>query len=100
MNDKRMRALLTLNGVLLVVLMLVTLAPSPATAQSRQPRAHGQYAMAAGRIQGRTESAIYVVDAANEEMVALLWDSSRRKYAPVGYRDLLADRRLRERKGR
>lgn len=100
MQDRRVRALVTLNGVLLVVLAVLTLAPGSATAQSRTPRAHGQYAIVGGTIQGRTSAAVFVVDASNEEMVALLWDSSRRRYQAVGYRDLRADREAADRRGR
>lgn len=100
MNDKRMRGLVALNVSLLCVLALVTLAPGSASGQSRQPRAHGQYTVVSGRIQGRTESGIYVVDASNEELVGMLWDSSRRRYRPVGYRDLRADHERAKGKGR
>ena len=95
MNDRRTRALLTLNLFLLIVLALVTMVPSGVRAQSDNKRANGQYGIVGGRIQGRTEAAIYVVDASNEELIALHWDSGRRRFNPVGYRDLLRDQQLR-----
>jgi len=91
MNDRRTRALLTLNIVLVVALALVTFVPSGAQAQSRAKRANGQYGVVGGKVQGRTEAAVYVVDASNGELIALHWDSGRRRYNPVGYRDLRRD---------
>ena len=99
MNRSRYRGLIGLNVGLLVVLALLTLAPG---AQARQgaARPHGQYAMVSAQVQGQTESAIVLVDSANEEMAALRWDRSRRTLAPLGYRNLRHGAMLRERQGR
>lgn len=99
MNRSRYRGLIGLNMGLLVVLGLLTLSPG---AQARQgaSRPHGQYAMVSAQVQGQTEAAIVVVDAANEEMAALRWDRSRKALTPIGYRNLRQDAQLRERQGR
>jgi hypothetical protein len=99
MSKSRYRGLIGLNICLLVVLALITLTPG---AQARQAasRPHGQYAMVSAQVQGQTEAAIVVVDAANEEMAALKWDRSRRVLTPIGYRNLRQDAQLRERQGR
>ena len=100
MRDRRMRALMALNGALIIVLALITFGPGSVSAQSRTPRAHGQYGIVGGVIQGQTTAAIYVLDASNEEMVALLWDWSRRQYKAVGYRDLRRDQQGARGRGR
>jgi hypothetical protein len=91
------RGLILLNAALLGVLGLVMMAPE-AQGQNRG-RAKGQYAMVAGRAQGVTESVIYVVDAANEQLVATRWDRGRKVLNTVGTRDLAADAQIRDRKG-
>lgn len=79
-----------LNAALLAVLALVTLAPS-ANAQGARGRAKGQYAMVSGKVQGVTESVIYIVDSANEQVAAARYDGSRRSLTVLGQRDLAAD---------
>jgi len=88
MNKKQLRALLALNTVLLLALAAVALAPG-AAAQSGRARA--EYAMVAGQVQGREESVIYLVDTANQEMVALIWDRQRNNLMPIGKRNLIQD---------
>lgn len=89
MNKKQFRALIALNGALLVALAAVALAPI-ADAQ-RGGRARGQYTMVDGAVQGADVSAIYIVDAANQEMVSLYWDRNRRGFNALGYRNLAED---------
>jgi hypothetical protein len=109
-NSSRHRSLIALNMVLLGLLALVTLAPG-AGAQpggaggagntpGQRPRAHGQYGVVGGRYQGGVEAAMYIVDSANEELLALRWDRSRKALSALGYRDMAQDRMLRERGGR
>lgn len=101
MSTSRYRGLIALNGALIVVLALVVLGGRAADAQApRASRAHGQYTMVTAQVQGQTEAAIIVIDAANQEMAALRWDRSRRVLQPLGYRDLDADAQLRRRQGR
>ncbi len=99
MKTPAYRSLLWLNAALLLILALLALAPG---AQARQPasRPHGQYAMVSAEVQGLTERAVVILDSANQQMVALRWDRSRKALAPLGYRDIGADIRLRERQGR
>lgn len=84
------RPLLALNGVLLCACLAVTFAPT-AGAQNQATRARGEYTMVGGQVSGSSSNAITVLDAANREMVTLLWDSSRRRLQGVGYRDLITD---------
>lgn len=83
------RGLVALNVALALGLALVTLAPS-ADAQ-RAARARGDYTMVAGAINGSTSHAIYIVDGANQEMVALRWNESSKSLDGIGFRDLAAD---------
>lgn len=86
------RRLVALNAVLLALLGAVTLAPDAgAQAQNQPTRARGEYTMVGGQISGGNSNAVYVVDAANREMITLRWDSSRRQLLGVGYRDLATD---------
>lgn len=99
MKTPAYRGLFWLNATLLLILALLALTPG---AQARQPasRPHGQYAMVSAEVQGLTERAVVILDSANQQMVALRWDRSRKALAPLGYRDIGADIRLRERQGR
>lgn len=98
MTKQPYRGLLVLNAVLLAVLAMVVLSPR-ADAQAARGRAKGQYAMVGGKVQGVSESVIYVVDSANEELVAARWDRSRKVLVPLGHRDIQADAQLRQRQG-
>lgn len=87
------RNLLVLNAALLIALGAVTLAPH-AQAQNRgtEPaRPRGEYTVVGGEVTGSNANALYVLDAANREMVGLLWDESRRQVLGLGYRDLAVD---------
>jgi hypothetical protein len=90
MNKRSMRGLLALNVALLACLALVT-ASSRVTAQQPAARAPGDYKVISGEVLGQTAHAVYLVDATNQEVVAVYWDQSRRRLAPIGYRDLAAD---------
>jgi hypothetical protein len=86
------RRLIGLNAALLLALLGVTLAPSAdAQTAANSSRARGEYTMVGGDVSGSTANAIYVVDAANREIITLLWDTSRRRLQGVGYRDLVLD---------
>lgn len=92
MKRQTYKGLIALNAVLLAALMTITLAV-PADAEQRARRSRGEYTMVAGRVQGVTESAIYVIDAANQEMLALRWNRSNKSLSAIGFRDLAADAR-------
>ncbi|MDX2115158.1 MAG: hypothetical protein SFZ24_05980 [Planctomycetota bacterium] len=93
------RGLIALNAALVLVLLVVTLSPG-ASAQERRQRPRGQYTMVDGRSNGVTESIIYVVDAANQEMVALRWDNGQTRIVPLDYADLGAEAQRRGTGGR
>lgn len=84
------RGLLALNALLLAALGAVTFAPS-AGAQNAVPRARGEYSLVGGVVSGANSNAVYVLDSANRELIALLWDDSRRQINGIGYRDLAND---------
>jgi hypothetical protein len=86
---KRRAGLIALNAVLLAALGVVSFAPS-AQAQ-RGARARGEYTMVSGRVTGSSNHAIYVIDSANQEMIALTWNQTRKGLEGLGYRDLTAD---------
>lgn len=81
---------MVLNAALLLVLGAVTFAPS-AGAQSDSSRPRGEYSVVGGEVTGSNTNGIYIVDSANRELVALLWDDSRRQLNGIGYRDLATD---------
>jgi hypothetical protein len=47
--------------------------------------------MVSGRIIGGSNHAVYIVDAANQEMVAVRWNETIKGLDPIGYRNLQAD---------
>jgi predicted ThiF/HesA family dinucleotide-utilizing enzyme len=86
----RHRGLVVVNAVLVVALAGVAAVPS-ALAQRAAARQRGDYTMVSGQILGSEEHGLYIVDAANQEMVCLQFDRSRQAMRFVGYRDLAAD---------
>lgn len=84
------RGLIVLNGALLAVLALVTLAPG-SHAQRGATRARGEYTLVSGEIVGGNANAIYILDSANQELVAVRWNDGSKVLDGIGYRDLQAD---------
>ena len=95
MRRTRHSRLVALNGALLGALALVTFTPSAPAQRGGAPRethrARGEYTMVGGRVLGLAESAIYIIDSANSELLAVRWDRSRQNLAPLGFRDLTLD---------
>lgn len=100
MVSTRYRALIALNVAALALLAAVVLTPQASAQTARAKRALGQYAMVSGQIQGHTDAAVYVVDAANQELIALRWDRGRKVISGVGFRDLTADAQGGKKQGR
>lgn len=79
--------LIALNAGLLVVLGIVSIAQAQPGA-----RARGNYAMVGGEyLGGGGANAVYILDAANQELIAVKWDESRKVLDGIGYRDLNKD---------
>jgi hypothetical protein len=98
MNKRAIRGLIGLNALLAVCLAVVTF--SPAVTAQQPKRAPGDYTMVAGVVQGSPSAVIYIVDATNQELVAIMWDQSRKQMNAVGYRDLAEDGKVTKRGGR
>jgi hypothetical protein len=90
MKIRRGSFALLLNLVLLGALGAITFLPEAVSANAQPARARGEYTLIAGRPNGQTTDAIFVLDAANQEMIALKFDSAR-KLAVMGNRNLEAD---------
>jgi hypothetical protein len=90
----RRRGLLLLNAGLLATLAVMTWGPM-AVGQNAQPagRARGDYTMVAGKTISGGPSAVYIVDSANQELVALRWDQAKQQMVGMGYRSLQGDAR-------
>lgn len=89
-----LRRVVAVNVVLLAILVSMSLGPG-AGAQPGAPagpaRARGDYTMLSGKTNTGNTSAVYVLDGANQELIALRWDNSRQRLISVGYRNLDAD---------
>lgn len=85
--SRRHAALIAINAGLLGLLGLITLGPV-AEAQNR-PR--GRYVGVAGGVNGSDADAIWILDSANREMVALTWQPNQRALVGIGYRSVAAD---------
>jgi hypothetical protein len=110
MNKRAMagRGLVGLNLVLLAALAWVVVGrggPS-AVAQSggagggglppgvvNRPR--GDYVMVSGKMQGAPSHAVFVIDTANQELIAIKWDRAADQLVGIGYRNMAADAGLR-----
>ena len=85
------RGLVVLNGALLAVLIGVTWGPQAIGQNAAPARARGDYTMVAGKTIAGGPSAVYVVDSANQELVALRWDPAKQEMVGMGYRNLQGD---------
>lgn len=96
------RRLIGLNVALLMVLGVFTILTSvdagaqpgagPGAAATSRPR--GDYTVVSGRYQGGTSNAVYILDAANQELMALSWDRSRNELEVIGHRKLADDAQI------
>ncbi len=82
-----LRALLAINAALLGLLALVSFA-STAGAQGR---GRGEYMMVGGGANGTNSAVVYIVDAANQELMAATFNVNTRILDGVGYRNLAVD---------
>jgi uncharacterized protein (UPF0333 family) len=82
-----LRGLIALNAALLVLLGVVTFG----SIAYGQARGRGEYTMVAGGAQGADAQVIYIVDVANQEMIAVVFNPNAKTLEGVGYRNLAAD---------
>ena len=82
-----LRAALVVNAIGLALLAAVTFAPTAGA----QYRARGSYTMAAGRANGADSGVVYVVDTANQELIAVTYNPNTKVIDGVGYRNIAAD---------
>ena len=92
MPRRRLVSLVGINLALLAALAAVVFV-GRAGAQSGRERPRGDYTMVGARAQGIPESAVFIVDRTNQEMVVLRWDRSRKALKGLGFRDLAEDAR-------
>lgn len=83
--------LIALNGILLAGVLAITFWPQSATGQPAPARIRGEYTMVSSKTIMGNADAIYVLDSANRELVAMRWDQGRRSLVGIGYRNLDAD---------
>lgn len=88
------RRLLWVNAAVFGV--LAVLVAFPAGAQNTQgglpgQRARGEYTMISGKTSVGGNAAVYILDSVNQEMIALRWDTGKRSFTGLGYRNLDAD---------
>jgi len=95
-RNRPLAGLIALNAALVAVLALITLGAeraSTASTSEGQPvnRARGEYTMVAGEIKFGASSGIWIVDSANQEMVAVRWNNGRDTFDGIDYRNLAED---------
>jgi hypothetical protein len=86
--------LIGLNVALLGILALVSIGPGASTGSAQSnaaARSRGEYTLLSGRVLGATANGIWILDAANQELIALSWDRARDRMEPIGYRNLSDD---------
>ncbi|MFG0307088.1 MAG: hypothetical protein ACF8Q5_12830 [Phycisphaerales bacterium JB040] len=88
----RRGALVALNAGLLATLAGVLHGPEAiAQVAGATGRAPGEYTLVGGAMPGTTDNTIFVLDAANRELIALEWSQSRSRLEGIGFRDLAED---------
>lgn len=105
----RVKRLVWLNGVLLAALAVVTIGQRAGAqpgggagggrsggALSPADRARGDYTLVTGRMQGGTAGAVWILDAANQELLALSWDRTHDRFNIIGHRSVTNDARTRQ----
>lgn len=90
LNPTNMK-LLVINGFLLAGVLAIAFWPQSATGQPAPGRIRGEYTMVSSKTIMGSADAIYVLDSANRELVAMRWDQGRRSLVGIGYRNLDAD---------
>lgn len=100
MRRSKHTGLIALNAALVAALAMITLAPGASAQDGVARRPRGEYTMVAGRVQGVSESAIYVVDSTNQEILAMRWDRSRKTLTGLGFRSMAVDSGRPEGRGR
>lgn len=97
MKNLGRKELITINVVLLALLAGLLLWPaahslwSGSTLLAQPARARGQYLVVSGTMTGPSSHAIYIMDTANMEMVALRWEQSKNDFVGLGYRNIGED---------
>lgn len=87
----KVRGVVIVNAALLALLAAVSLGPRADAQRGQTPRARGDYTMISGKIMGGNASVVYVLDAVNQEMIALRWNETDKGLDGIGFRDLAAD---------
>lgn len=86
-NRRTLVPLIVLNALLLAALGAVKWSP----AAEAQARARGSYLMVAGAVEGGDPEVVWLLDEANGELVAVVWNRERGELMGIGYRDLDVD---------
>lgn len=87
----RLRRLVALNIALLGVLGAVTVVARAERSGQPAIRGRGDYTMVGGKIQGGNGNAIYILDGANQQLIAVRWNDSRKTLDGMDYRNLAQD---------
>jgi hypothetical protein len=83
--------LVALNAALLCAVLVVVLMPAAQAIGAGQNRPRGQYTLLGGRVAGSPASAMYVVDAVNQELVVLRWSNAAGRLEGIAYRNIGTD---------
>lgn len=80
-----------LVGANILALGFLAFVKLSAPADAQAARARGTYAAVAGRIPGTENHALYIVDEASQEAIAVQWDERSKQIVGLGYRSIAAD---------
>ncbi len=84
---RRTRLLIGINAGLAGL----ALAAALAGAQAGGGRARGEYTMVSGATSAGGPQAVFIVDSANQEVLALRWNQGRQSLDTIGYRSIATD---------
>ena len=81
------KGLIALNALLLVAFAAVSFVPESI---AQTPRS-GHYIAIPAKVNGVTSGVVYIVDTAQQELVAVTWDHNNNRISTLGYRNIKTD---------
>lgn len=90
-TNRARSVLIAVNALLLGVLVVVSVSPGQPAAPGPASRARGQYTLVSNKVSGGSSSQVFILDSANDELIAVKWDRAGQRLEAIGFRDIVND---------